>query len=189
MALTRLSGANAISGTLPAANINNTSIGNVTALPAGVGGKVLQVVQTVKTDAFSSTSNGFIDVTGLSASITPSNSSNKILVISDVAMGLSDFYSFNFVFKVLRNSTDIGISTAGSTNISGGANFYNSGGQYPYVFGNMKMFLDTPITTSSTTYKVQINKLDASGTIYVNRRGADTGIGGVSSITLMEIAG
>ena len=42
--ITRLSGANAISGTLPAANINDTSISNITALPAGVGGKVLQVV-------------------------------------------------------------------------------------------------------------------------------------------------
>ena len=44
MAITRLGGANAITGTLPAANINDTSIGNITALPAGVGGKVLQVV-------------------------------------------------------------------------------------------------------------------------------------------------
>jgi hypothetical protein len=52
MAITRLGGANAITGTLPAANINDTSIGNITALPAGVGGKVLQVVQGTSSTQF-----------------------------------------------------------------------------------------------------------------------------------------
>jgi hypothetical protein len=177
-------------GTFASARIDNSSLSAISALPAGVGGKVLQVVQTVKTDVFSSTYNGFIDVTGLSASITPSSSSNKILVISDVAMGHSDFFNFNYIFQTLRNSTAIGISTFASFNASGGANFYNAGGGiYPYVFGNMKMFLDSPATTLSTTYKVQVNKIDASGTIYVNRAGIGTHVGGVSSVTLIEIKG
>ena len=158
-------------------------------LPAGVGGKVLQVVQTFKSDAFSSTSDGFFDVTGLSASITPSSSSNKILIISDIALGSSDLYSFNHGFKVLRNSTDVGISTFATTNYSGGANMYLSNGAICHLFGNSKTFLDSPATTSATTYKIQATKNSASGTLYINRRGNDTGIGGVSSITLMEIAG
>jgi len=97
-------------------------------------------------------------------------------------------YSYNFGFKVLRDATDVGISTAGSTNFSGGANLYNSGGQYPYLFGNMKMFLDSPATTSAITYKIQGTKVNASGTFYVNRKGSGTDVGGTSAITVMEIA-
>jgi hypothetical protein len=158
----------------------------ITGLPAG---SVLQVVQTFKSDAFSSTDNGFFDITGLSVAITPSSSSNKVLVISDLAIGSSDLYSYNHGFKVLRGSTDIGISTAGSTNLSGGINMYLSGGTIPYLFGTTKFFLDSPSTTSATTYKVQGTKISASGTFYLNRKGADTSIGGASSITVMEVAG
>jgi hypothetical protein len=175
MAITRLGGANAISGAITSSN-----------LPTG---SVLQVVQTFKSDAFSSTANGFFDITGLSVAITPSSASNKILIISDVAIGSDDMYSYNLGFKVLRDATDVGRSTAGSTNYSGGANLYNSGGQYPYLFGNMKMFLDSPATTSAITYKIQGTKVNASGTFYVNRKGSGTDVGGTSAITVMEIAG
>lgn len=152
-------------------------------------GNVLQVVSITKTDTFSSTSGGWIDVTGLSATITPLSTSSKILVMSDVGMGLSDFNNLNFAFKVLRNSTDIGISTSGTVNASGGANMYLLGGSVPYIFGNFKVFLDSPSSTSATTYKIQITKNDAGGTIYVNRRAASTDICGTSGITLVEIAG
>jgi len=64
MAITRLSGTNAISGALPAANINNTSIGNVTALPAGVGGSLVliktQVASGVSSVIFDNGSNGVV---------------------------------------------------------------------------------------------------------------------------------
>jgi hypothetical protein len=62
----------------------------ITALPSGVGGKVLQVVQTVKSDTFSSSSATFVDITGLSASITPSSASNKILVMVSLNIGSND---------------------------------------------------------------------------------------------------
>ena len=149
------------------------------------GGKIGQVVSTFKSDAFSSTSDGFFDITGLSVSITPSATSSKILVISDLALGSSDFNAFNIGFKVLRGSTDIGISTAGSNNYSGGFNFY--GNDTTYAFGNAKVFLDSPSSTSSLTYKVQGTKLDSSGTFYLNRRGSNDGVGGASSITVMEV--
>ena len=55
---------------------NNNTLSSVTALPTGLGGKVLQVVTVAKTDTFSTSSNTFVDITGLSASITPSNASN-----------------------------------------------------------------------------------------------------------------
>ena len=176
MAITRLGGATAITGTIP------TSV-------APGAGKVLQVVQTIKTDTFSSTANGFFDLTGLSLAITPSATSSKILVIPDVAMASSDFYSYNFVWRALRTSTVIGVSTtASSTNASGGANLYLGGGQYPYLFGNSKMILDSPSTTSATTYKIQASKISAGGTLYLNRKGVDNGTGGISSLTLMEVS-
>ena len=53
-------------------------------------GKVLQVVQAVKTDTFSTASATMVEVTGFSASITPSSTSNKILVLADVAFGSSN---------------------------------------------------------------------------------------------------
>jgi hypothetical protein len=88
MAITRLGGANAITGTLPAANINDTSIGNITALPAGVGGKVLQVVSNY--DATTSTSSAsFVDIFGSDLSITLSSTSNKVLIIANAGLGRS----------------------------------------------------------------------------------------------------
>ncbi len=160
----------------------------ITALPAGVGGKVLQVVQTFKSDAFSSTSNGFFDISGLSVAITPSSSSNKILVVSDLALGSNDFVSYNIGFKVLRGSTSIGISTAGSNvNYSGGGGFYTSDGSHPHLFGNTKIFLDSPSTTSATTYKVQGTKNSSNGIFFLNRKGSGNENGAASSITVMEI--
>ena len=152
------------------------------------GGKIGQVVSTFKSDAFSSTADGFFDITGLSVSITPSATSSKVLVISDVALGSSDFNAFNIGFKVLRGSTSVGISTAGASstlNYSGGFNFY--GNDTTYAFGNAKVFLDSPSSTSSLTYKVQGSKFDSAGTFYLNRKGYTANYGGASSITVMEV--
>ena len=168
---------------------NNNTLSAVTALPAAITtGKVLQVVQTVKTDHFTSTSDGFFDITGLSVAITPSASSSKVFVISDLAIGSNDASAYNNGFKVLRGSTSIGIGTSGtSTNYSGGWNLYDSDNTHPHIFGNAKFFLDSPSTTSATTYKIQGTKQNSSGIFMVNRKGAGSELGAVSSITVMEI--
>jgi hypothetical protein len=168
---------------------NNNTISAITALPAAITtGKVLQVVQTVKTDHFTSTSDGFFDITGLSVAITPSSSSNKVFVISDLAIGSNDASAYNNGFKVLRGSTSIGIGTSGtSANYSGGWNLYDSDNTHPHIFGNAKFFLDSPSTTSATTYKIQGTKQNSSGIFMVNRKGGGGELGAVSSITVMEI--
>ena len=76
-------------GVILPSGINNTSISNVTTLPAGVGGKVLQVVQVTKQDSqtFNLITGTLSDITGMSASITPSSSSNKVLVMFTVHIG------------------------------------------------------------------------------------------------------
>jgi len=178
MAITRLGGANAITGTLPAANINDTSIGNITALPAGVGGKVLQVVSANKTNSFTTTSTAFSDVTGLSVSITPSSSSNKILIIVTLYMSAEVSPLQAKLFR--GESTELQFVQ----DYPVASNTYSTGSSV-----NMSI-LDTPSTTSATTYKVQIASSNNGNNAKVNGRW-DSGSAdiGDSTITVMEIAG
>ena len=142
-------------------------------LPSGSSGGIIQIVQTIKTDNFASTSTSFVDV-GLSASITPSSSSNKVLVRAVVCAGNGQSGSDNKI-RVLRGSTTI------STNDTFVRNASISETE-TYVIE----ILDSPSTTSATTYKVQ-GKVETNE-IFINRRNnLDTM--GESSITLMEVSG
>ena len=147
------------------------------ALPAG---SVLQVVQTVKTNSFSTSTASFIDITGLSVSITPQSASNKILVSAIIYLGVA---AGNSRFNLVRGSTNIAQSTSGTANQTlmgniGGA--YN-GQTLPILF------YDSPATTSATTYKIQFNAEGSAMTIGV--RATDNYYGGICTITVMEIAG
>jgi hypothetical protein len=155
-------------------------------------GKVLQVVSTAKTDTFSTTGATFVDITGLSVSITPSSSSNKIMIIASI-MGGTDSASATFMTRLMRGATAIGIGdSAGSrTRVTWGTND-NAGS--PVNMSLSLTFLDSPSTTSATTYKVQLAETRNSGdTAFVNRDGGDIDNAqiprGISTITVMEIAG
>jgi len=176
MAITRLSGTNAISGTLPAANINDTSIGNITALPAGVGGKVLQVVSAFTTTEATSSSSTYAD-SNLTATITPSSASNKVLVL--ISQSCAKYSTNTYVnIRVYRGATEIGGTVAGR------AIGYTADSAVNYVgIGFSCSILDTPSSTSALTYKTQFNNNNASGTVRIN---VDNG---ASYITLLEIAG
>ena len=149
-------------------------------------GKVLQVVQTAKTDIFSSTSTSYVDITGFSASITPTSSTNKILVRFDITGGASSLA----VYKLVRGSTDIAIGdliTSHGQSTTQAAQWAGINGDRGYYVG--MNFLDSPSTTSLTTYKIQ--GFTDSGTFYINRSSSysttSVGSGSVSTITLMEI--
>ena len=180
MAITRIGGANAITGTLPAANINDTSIGNITALPSGVGGKVLQVVQATTVAQVNNTTTSFTD-TGLSASITPSSASNKIFIIVNQAHKTQDpsALSAGSAIKLVRDSTDI------YADVRPYENFMQIGSasniQY-YDRYNLN-YLDSPSTTSATTYKTQGRAYQSGDELVVQPEGIE------STITLMEVAG
>ena len=146
-------------------------------MPAG---SVLQVVSTAKTDVFSSSSTSFTDVTGLSVAITPSSSSNKILVSVHFTAGATGANSPRF--NLLRGSTNIA-QPAGSTPSS---LHLNTTGSNPARMGSI-VFLDSPSTTSETTYKLQ-GRTDGNSFV-VNRRGDDANKTSISTITVMEIAG
>jgi hypothetical protein len=167
------------SGTLPALD------GSVlTNLPGG--GKILQIVSTEKSDTFTSTSTSFVDITGFSVAITPTATSSKILVM--VATGVSnvgDGYSAQV--RLLRGSTAISIGDASSSRTrSSGFRYDNN----RYAMEHISIHtLDSPSTTSATTYKMQLICQGSTGVI--NRSGADVdaSYGGrtSSSITVMEI--
>lgn len=145
--------------------------------------RVLQVVQTVKTDTFSTTSTSFTDVTGMSVSITPSATSSLVLVFVDIKIG---GVGFN---KLLRGSTDIYVGDAAGSRVRCNQfSAVNAGTEDSSV----AVFLDTPNTTSSTTYKIQVRG-EAGANVRVNRSENDpdnstTGSRTASSITVMEIS-
>jgi hypothetical protein len=180
---------NAIPATAGAVNSTYLLDGSVTRAKMGYAGAVLQVVSTTKTDTFTTTSTSYTDITGLSVSITPTSASNKILVIYSVMAGANATAGSNM--RLVRNSTAIAIGdAAGSRTLVTTSLFATNSNNFAGVH-NMN-FLDSPATTSSTTYKLQILSDNAS-TIAINRNVRDDNAAydprGVSTITVMEIAG
>jgi hypothetical protein len=146
------------------------------------------VVSTTKTDTFTTAStNTYVDVTGLSVSITPSNTSNKVLIIVSINQAASAGEPTGF--QIVRDSTAIGIGTAsGSRFVASAADAAVDGNRVALLSMN---YLDSPSTTSSTTYKIQVRGYNYG--VSVNRTPNDTDSSisprTVSSITVMEIKG
>ena len=158
-----------------------------TIVGSGVG-KILQVVQDVKTDTFSTSSQAFVDVTGLSVSITPSSASNKILVMVSLALGNNGTHSDA---RLMRDSTAIAIGDASSNRTR--STFHLSSVSNTDIPTPSMTWLDSPATTSAVTYKMQVAvPYSSSYVIYVNRGAddSDAGYAGrlVSTITVMEVA-
>jgi hypothetical protein len=182
----------AVSGTttltLPTTSGTVLTNGTNTNFPAG---SVVQVLQTVKTDTFSTTSTSFVDITSLSVSITPSSNTSKILVLVDIGYGITNA-GYSMFNQLLRDSTAIYQGDASSSSNRGQAMLPGdiAGSQF-FIYRPATIFLDSPATTSSVTYKVQM-KTGNGTVVYVNRTGADLGTatGGIrsaSSITVMEV--
>jgi hypothetical protein len=149
-------------------------------------GKILQVVSATKTDTFTTTSTSFVDVTGYSASITPTSATSTILVLYNLS-GMSTDGALSHS-RLLRGSTVINVgAAAGSRNQSTSDLFSNSSSCIGTTSSGS--FLDSPATTSATIYKMQVTT--SGGTVYVNRSNTDNDTFNrsrtVSTITLMEI--
>jgi hypothetical protein len=159
-----------------------TTSGTVVTTNTMPAGSVLQVVTATTQSRTSSSSTTYVDMTGMSASITPTKSSSKILVIA-VAFGGSAAGCAMW-FRVLRNST--ALETTGSV-VYGGA---GTGSEYTSISSNMTFF-DSPATTSSVTYKVQVRS-DATTAIVAGGPNGNSYSSGTAvcqnSIVLMEIA-
>jgi len=157
----------------------------------GADPAILQVVSTTKTDTFTTSSTTFTDLTGLSATITPSSTSSKVLVYVTVS-GFGTAGTNAIHAKILRGATDIAIGDASGSRTRAGFAFgwAPTGGQVQQAAASS--VLDSPATTSSTTYKVQV-RANTAGTAYINRSAndADNTVSArtTSTITLMEVAG
>ena len=152
-------------------------------------GSVLQVVSATKTDTFTTTSTSYTDITGLSVSITPKFSTSKILVFYSVQCQGVNTVNLGGL-NLVRGSTNILLSDAAGSRIQASNIVPALTAEGTPVLSNS--YLDSPSTTSSTTYKMQI-RTGGAGTLYVNQTQTDanqnTFFRGTSSITLMEIAG
>lgn len=140
---------------------------------AGLGsGTVLQVIQGSTTTATSTSGTTLVD-TGLSANITPKFATSKILVLVTMN-GLITFGTNTGIrLAILRGSTNINTFAEYTCYTNASASLILS------AAGN---YLDSPSTTSSTTYKVQFARKDGSGNVSVQ------GNSDSSTIILMEIA-
>jgi hypothetical protein len=155
--------------------------GDITGLVAGAlpstvigAGAVLQVVQATYSTSTSTTSASFVDL-GLSASITPTSSSSKILAIACLSAVYKNGTNSSVGVNIVRGSTEIvkfSENTLAYTNTTGASG----------VAATMN-YLDSPSTTSSTTYKIQFKNGSGTGTnVTIN----DSNV--TSTLTLMEIA-
>ena len=161
------------------------SIAPAGGLPSGANGGILQVVQTVKTDTFSYNATAFSDLTGLSATITPSSNSSKILVEACIYVSIGTGNgSVSIKFNFVRGSTNIAQPTG--TSAAQQASFF-SWSNSAYMQARTMNFLDSPATTSATTYKVQVGGDGTASTIHVNRYFSSDNYRGISTLTLYEV--
>jgi len=169
---------------------NETLVYDGSSWNAVAGGKILQVLSTTKTDTFTTTTPGtFVDVTGLSVNITPTAASSKVFVIANVTM--SGAYD-RPAMQLVRDSTALAVgATAGNRLSVSGQSFVDLGSNLGTV---TVQYVDSPSTTSSTTYKVQVAVPYVSGSValYVNRTTVDTDdiayTRSASTITVMEVS-
>ena len=159
-------------------------------MPAG---SVLQVKQAYKTDIFSSSASGFVDVTGLSVTITPSSTSSKLLITSAIS-GFSQG-GHGGVWVLRDGSTAIGLADSATSrslsSFSGHLYTGDASGTAQMLYNAVANYLYSPSTTSAVTLKVSTN--NAGGLVKVNYQETDTNSNdhtrAVSHITVMEIAG
>lgn len=171
---------------------NFTSTGTLASSSRGITkaslptGSILQVVQTVKTDTFTTSSTTFVDITGMSASITPTSSTSKILVRVDLKWTI---YGHGSIY-LLRNGTKIYFGDASGIQTQSSLHAYAA--DYNLAYGAIE-FLDSPATTSAVTYKLQAGVPHSSSYIIAvnycrpNENGAYNARL-ASTITLYEIA-
>lgn len=154
-------------------------------------GSVLQVVNGVKTDTSSTNSTGYVD-TGLSATITPTSSSSKILVLVNCPTLGANGGHIGYI-QLQRNGTAVATSTNGAlsqansaTVTIGGSLTNNSNRQNDPLSIS---YVDSPSSTSAVTYKLQFKSNHSSESMFFGRWALNADKASVSTITLLEIAG
>ena len=143
-------------------------------LEYGAGGGLVQTVTTHKNDTFSTNSTSYTDLTGLNVTITPTSSSNKILVLVNISYGgNTNLYGFGRLVRTTSGSSAvaIGMGNASSNRTQAGFPIQNVdiGNAVYHVKESSFMFLDSPNTTTSTEYQVQCFTHDNNSSLFINR--------------------
>lgn len=139
--------------------------------------RIAQVVTATTTNITNTAGSGWIDVSGLSVTITPTSATSKILIVTSfgvISSSGSTVY-FNGYVQLLRTSTSLQSFFAGGYYPSGGG--VNTAAYVPVSV----QYVDSPATTSATTYKMQINNIIGSATFAANPSGTSV------QISAMEI--
>ena len=156
---------------------NNNTISAITALPSGMTsapglttGKVLQVQSSNQTSSSTGNNTSFAD-SGFSVTITPSATSSKILILTQIA-AFNDTTATSMYYSIYRGTTNLAGASGFVRTYNGGSNLGSS------VVAN---YLDSPSTTSATEYSIYVKVNAGIGYISVNDS--------TSTITALEIAG
>ena len=168
-------GTGSTAATLPASLINNTSIGNITALPSGVGGKLLKYANDFDTTQINLSTNSYVD-TNLSIAFTPTADDSTLVVKAMVqvyASGNHGSYHGSMNYKILKDSSTFGEAFNVYSGYGGLQALIN--GPFGYTYS------ETSGSTSSRTYKVQVqNPETPTGSTYNQ-------YGGYSTLEVYEI--
>lgn len=164
--------------------------GGLSWVTPAAGGKILQVAQTVKTDSTTVQPGAtWTDIPTLSVSLTPASSSNKVLI----SFNLHAITNMRGFVRMVRGSTAIGIGDADGSRVqctSGDMQWQES--DTAELRNQSMTWLDSPSTTSSTTYKLQVRSDGGGDFIYINRTYSNVNTAShgkpVSVITVMEVA-
>ena len=160
-------------------------------LASGSSGGIVQIKSVTKTDTFTTTSNSYTDVTDLTLSITPQSTSNKILVSYNLTCGTEDS-GYQWGIRLMKDSTQIFVGDAAGSR-DRVSNFVRNNGSDLHTVYPSGQHLDSPNTSSSVTYKLQVIAYTSGRALYINRVHNDSDDAAVgrsaSSITVMEVSG
>ena len=165
--------------TLKVDTIQGKTTAGTVAMPAGM---TLQTLEGFTYTRATSTSTTFVD-TGCSVAITPKFSTSKILIICKNTFEVNSNVNARAGLRLLRGSTNIAeIDNMICYN-------YNTGEAHVTGGTGVGIVLDSPSTTSATTYKTQFNNNSGNGTVYCNADDSSSYERSRGSIIVMEIAG
>ena len=195
--LNAASGGGSFSLQAPSSSSNNrvmtlpdTADGTILTTTNPKAGNIIQVLQTLKKDVYSGNHYGnYNELTGLSVTITPTSSSNKLLFTTGIEYSTETGQLFEV--KLYDGSSEITAanSTTGSSS-NAWIQSYNKNSTDAIISDNINMahgsYLHTVSDTNAHTYKIYVRA--GSTTLYINRRENDAGNGGTSYLNVMEIA-
>ena len=159
-----------------------------TSPPVSIPGHIIQMQSSSSTAASSIATETYTDIPSMTATITPTSTSSKILIQVSFGLLCSSGTSTGCLMKLFRDSTEIGNGSGADTHNVFMQNYNGANNIFEPRF---HMFVDSPSSTSAIVYKMQWRVVSASSgeTWYMNRRGNDNFCRTQSTFLLTEIAG